>query len=151
MSLSVGTIIKTIASIGSAIKHKSQSHALAEVRRENRDCLHLLIKEDMGSSFSDLSSARDVNLKRGAIFWTRGYMFYHPDPHFTPAGKIEALSRTVWKEGGLNPELSNYPVVEDGSYKGYYWRRISGDKGGGNTNEGVCSLCGAETANIEGQ
>lgn len=141
------TIVSIITTIGGGISYLSRwskNSALSEERRSNGYCLHLVVQASgIGQGgYRDTAGDREINSRRGMFFGgEKGYTFYHPDPSFTPEGKVEWLVRSEWKPSAL--DLGTAPIVSAGGagYDGFFWRQLSGDKGGGDERPGFCKLC----------
>jgi hypothetical protein len=143
--------VELIGSFGRSIHVHSATNALSQIRRQNNNCMHILVDAAMmvGHDWQDTSGSREINETRGMFFGSLGHQFYHPDPSFTPNNPVEVLVRTRWNPGGLNPEWNNVPVVSADrlSYHGCFWRQTAGDRGGGSIQPGRCRLC-AQTDSI---
>lgn len=146
--LTVIRVIKGVVDTFFYFQKESENSSLAETRRQNENCLHILVMGGtIGGKPHDTKNDREINSRRGVFFSnTTGRTFYHPDAFFTPGGFVQWLVRSEWKEGGLNAENSRFPVVTAGGigYDGFWWRQLSNDKGGGDTRAGYCRICAKE-------
>ena len=127
------------------LQNRSEKADLAEARRQNDNCLHLLIMGGFMSNDPQDANAqkKEINTKRG-VFFTLAFTsrtFYHPDPVFTPNGYVGWLVRSEWKNDGLyQAHAVGNPVIQPTDRPGFWWRQISNDKGGGDQRQGYCRM-----------
>ncbi len=150
-------VISVLKKVGEAfgyLQTRSENSDLAQARSQNNQCLHILILGGFmgGNPQNQNGQKQEINEKRG-VFFTLAHTsrtFYHPDPAFTPNGRVGWLVRSVWKQDGLyQAHAANFPVVQSTDRPGFWWRQIAFDKGGGDQREGACRMCAKAEKDLE--